>query len=146
MFTDFMDSQLTKSKISPFEEVAKILREDFPYYAGWKFIEKKDGTAHYCALAYLEKKKGYSDWRIRLNLIDNILEKYGFSYDESTMEKLCPVEGCQHTGPLVGLIEHMNAGHKLSAEEIANAIEKLEHDNRKLPPLWKKIVAQITFN
>ncbi|MEW6044820.1 MAG: hypothetical protein AB1608_11225 [Thermoproteota archaeon] len=141
-----MNSQLTRTNISPFKEMAKILREDFPYYAGWKFIEKKGGIIHYCAVGYLEKKKGYSDWRIRLNMIDNILEKYGFSHNESIKERLCPVEGCQKTGPLISLIEHMNANHKLSASEIANTIERIEHDNRRLPPWWKRVVAQLTFN
>ncbi len=141
-----MKTQLTRTNVSPFKKIAEILMEDFPYYAGWKFIEKKRGTMHYCAMAYLEKKKGYSDWRIRLNLIDNILEKYGFPHDESTKERLCPVEGCKKTGPLLGLIEHMNTGHKLPATEIANAIERIEHDNRRLPPWWKRVLAQLTFN
>ena len=126
-------------------EAAKTLRESFPYYTGWKFIQKKDGTTHYCAVAYLEKKKGYSDWRIRLNMIDNILEKYGFSRDESIKERMCTVRGCQHAEPLAGLIAHMNSKHKLSASEIADAIEKLEHDNRRLPPLWKRMLSQLTF-
>lgn len=140
-----MNSQLIKTNRAPVEEVTKILREDFPYYAGWKFIQRKGGTTHYCAVAYIEKKKGYSEWRIRLNLIDNILEKYGFSHDESIKERLCIVDGCQHTGSLLDLIQHMNAKHKMSANEIANAIENLEYADRKLPPLWKRIVNQLMF-
>jgi len=140
-----MSSQFSRTSVSAFIEAAKTLREDFPYYTGWKFIEKKDGITHYCALAYLEKKKGYSDWRIRLNMIDNILEKYGFSHDESNKERLCTVKGCQHAESLTDLIGHMNSKHRMSASEIADSIEMLEHDARKLPPLWKRIVAQLTF-
>lgn len=140
-----MNSQLIKSKATAFENIVRVLRENFPYYAGWKFIEKKDGITHYCALAYLEKKKGYSEWRIKFNMIDNILEKYGLSHDESIRERLCTVIGCQHAEPLVGLIGHLNSKHKLSASEIADAIEKLEHDERRLPPLWKRILMQLTF-
>ena len=141
-----MNAWLTRTTTSPFMETAKTLREDFPYYAGWKFIQKKGGTTHYCAVAYLEKKKGYSDLRIRLNMIDNILEKYGFSRDESIKERLCTVKGCQHTEPLAGLIGHMNSKHKLFAREIADAIEKLEHDDRRLPPLWKRMLSQLMFH
>ena len=115
---------MTITNISAFKEVSRVLRENFPYYTGWRFVKKKDGTPHYCALAYLEKKKGYSDWRIRLNLIDNILEKYGLSHDESIKERLCLVDGCCKTGSLVDLIGHMNAGHKMPADQIADAIEK----------------------
>ena len=140
-----MNSQTTTISISTFKEVSRVLRESFPYYAGWKFVKKKDGTSHYCALGYLEKKKGYSDWRIRLNLIDNILEKYGLSHDESVKERLCPVDGCCKTGSLVDLIGHMNSKHKISAKKIADSIEMLEQDDRKLPPLWKRIVTQLTF-
>lgn len=144
-FIDFMNSQLTKSEMTSFENIARVLRENFPYYTGWKFVEKKGGNTHYCALAYLEKKKGYSEWRIRFNMIDNVLEKYGLSHDESIKERLCTVNGCRHAEPLVGLIGHLNSKHKLSASEIADAIERLEHDDRKLPPLWKRIVMQLAF-
>lgn len=139
-----MNSQSAKTS-SPFEEITKTLREDFPYYTGWRFIQKKGGITHYCALAYLEKKKGYADWRIRFNLIDNIVEKYGFTHDEAITEKLCPIDGCRHAGPLENLIGHLNVKHKLSAMEMADAVEKIGYDKRELPPLWKRIVMQITF-
>lgn len=71
--------------------------------------------------------------------------KIGLSHDESIKERLCTVNGCRHAEPLVGLIGHLNSKHKLSASEIADAIERLEHDDRKLPPLWQRIVMQLAF-
>ncbi|MGI0021947.1 MAG: hypothetical protein ACRD9Q_03700 [Nitrososphaeraceae archaeon] len=142
-----MSEQLAKREHSPFQEIVHLLRnEDFPYYAGWKFVEKRDGQMCYCAMAFLAKKKGISDWKLRLHFIGNVLEKYGFSKEELIKERMCTVEGCKYPATLEFLIMHLNVKHRLPPKKIADYVEKIENDTRKLPPWWKKLYYEWKFS
>lgn len=135
-----MSAQSSKYELSPFQEISNILRsEHFPYYAGWRFAKKRNGEMCYCALAFLAKKKGTSDWKLRLQFIGDVLKKYGFSREELIKDRMCTVDGCKFTTTLEFLITHFNVKHKLGPKEIADHIDMIEKDTRKIPPWWKKL-------
>jgi len=141
-----MANQIANQEHSCFQEIVSLLRnEDFPYYAGWKLVEKRDGEMCYCAMGFLARKKGISNWRLRLHFIGNVLEKYGFSRDELIKERMCTVEGCRFSDTLEFLIFHLNVKHRLLAKKIADYVEKMEHDKRELPPWWKRLYNEWKF-
>lgn len=143
---DLSLQQSAKYEVSPFQQVANILKtEDFPYHAGWKFATKKDGKTRYCALGYLAKKKGVSDLRLRSSTVGNVLKGYGFSKEELLKLRLCPVQGCKFTTDLEYMIGHLNVKHKLSPKEIADHIEKMQCDARPIPSWWKQIYYEWKF-
>ena len=55
-----MANQIANQEHSCFQEIVSLLRnEDFPYYAGWKLVEKRDWEMCYCAMGFLARKKEY---------------------------------------------------------------------------------------
>ncbi len=133
--------QKTLQKISPYKEVANVLRNDFPQVVG-SFIKNIDGKPHYCALGFLAKNKGVKDWELRLRTFlfeGNILSRYGFSESDLAKDRLCPVDGCNSVSTLFNMITHLNDKHKLPPRLIADYEEKMEFDSRKIPSTWQRV-------